>query len=68
MDLAVLTDATLDVSAKSALIDAIAEEVGRPVVDLVDLRKAGEPLLGEILKGKRVLGDNASYAPTAPAP
>jgi len=45
-----------------SLISALANRLGRPV-DLVDLRTAGEPLLGQILRyGKKILGDNTQYA------
>jgi hypothetical protein len=39
----------------------MAEQLGRPI-DLVDLHTAGEPLLGEVLKGRRLLGSDTSYA------
>lgn len=63
LDLAVLCDTPLSSQSKAALISALACATGRPV-DLVDLQRAGEPLLGEILKhGKRVLvRDDAAYA------
>ena len=48
IDIAVAADKPLDARAKLALIDTVAEKVGRPV-DLIDLRNAGEPLLGQIL-------------------
>ncbi|PLY17211.1 MAG: DNA polymerase III subunit beta [Sedimenticola sp.] len=55
IDIAVAANKPLDAGAKLALIDSIGERIGRPV-DLVDLRNAGEPLLGQILrKGKKLL-------------
>ncbi|MGB5255464.1 MAG: nucleotidyltransferase domain-containing protein, partial [Sedimenticolaceae bacterium] len=61
LDLAVQADKPLDAELSIRLIGEIAERLGRPV-DLIDLRMAGEPLLGEVLKGRRLLGSDASYA------
>lgn len=61
VDIAVLADAPLDASAKVALIEDISLVTGRPV-DIVDLARVGEPLLGQILRGRRLLGSNADYA------
>ena len=62
LDLAVLMDAPLSAETKMALIDDLSQAVGRPV-DLVDLRVAGEPILGQILKhGIRLLGSDTDYA------
>jgi predicted nucleotidyltransferase len=62
LDLAVAASTTLSPEEKTALIADLAERLGRPV-DLVDLAKAGEPLLGQILKyGQRVLGSEESFA------
>ena len=61
LDLAVLTDPVMDASLKKSIIESLADALGRPV-DLIDLSTAGEPLLGQIFTGKRILGDNASYA------
>lgn len=60
IDLAVQADKPLDAELKMALISDLAEKFGRPV-DLIDLRKAKEPLLGQILKGKRILGSDTVY-------
>ena len=61
-DLAVLADTPLDADFKLALIGELAGAIGRPI-DLVDLRTAGEPLLGQILKrGIRLFGSDADYA------
>ena len=61
IDVAVLADSPLPAEFKVALMQQIALECGRPV-DLVDLHTAGEPVLGQVLKGKRLLGSDASYA------
>lgn len=55
IDIAIAGDTPLTAQAKLALIETIAQHTGRPV-DLVDLRTAGEPLLGQILrKGVRLV-------------
>lgn len=62
LDLAVMAEKPLSAAEKVALIEDLALVVGRPV-DLVDLRKAGEPLLGQVLKhGQRILGSASDYA------
>jgi predicted nucleotidyltransferase len=61
LDLAVQADQPLDAELSIRLIGEIAEQLGRPV-DLIDLRTAGEPLLGEVLKGRRLIGSDTSYA------
>ena len=61
IDLALLADTPISSSLKLELIEAIGAEFGRPV-DIVDLYSAAEPILGQVLKGKRLLGDNQSYA------
>lgn len=62
LDLAVDAGHSLDASEKIALVSELASALGRPV-DLVDLRTAGEPLLGEIVNGgRRLLGTDASFA------
>jgi len=43
------------------LIEQIGKRFGRPV-DIVDLHLAAEPVLGEVLKGQRLLGSDESYA------
>lgn len=60
LDLGVMTQQPLDAELKMALIADLAEAFGRPV-DLVDLRIAGEPLLGQIFKGRRVFGSTTAY-------
>jgi predicted nucleotidyltransferase len=61
LDLAVLADAPLASDLKIRIIGDLATRFGGPV-DLIDLRVAGEPLLGEVLKGRRILGDDRTYA------
>ena len=46
---------------KLGLIETIGARFRRPV-DIVDLYFAAEPILGQIFKGKRLLGNDASYA------
>lgn len=62
LDLAVSADRPLDAHEKMQLIMDLAEAIGRPV-DLVDLFTVGEPLLGQIIAGGRmILGDDERYA------
>lgn len=62
IDLAVASGTPLDASKKLALITDLAETLGRPV-DLIDLARVGEPLLGQILRhGRRILGSDERYA------
>lgn len=62
LDLAVRTTAPLEVAEKIALIEKLAEATGMPV-DLIDLKRVGEPLLGQILKhGVRLMGSDTDYA------
>ena len=61
VDVAVLADAPLDAEQRMALIGDLAEATGR-AVDLIDVRTAGEPLIGEILAhGRRLLGTDEAY-------
>ena len=61
IDLALLSDAPISSSMKLQLVEQIGARFGRPV-DIVDLFFAAEPVLGQVFKGKRLLGDNATYA------
>jgi len=63
LDVGVLCDEAISRDLRSAMIEALALETGRPI-DLIDLGLAGEPLLGEVLsKGVRVLSrDDSAYA------
>lgn len=61
IDLALLSDAPISSSLKLELIELIGARFGR-AVDVVDLYFAAEPILGQVFKGKRLLGDDATYA------
>lgn len=62
VDVAVLAAAPLDAQQKMALIADLAQATGR-AVDLIDLRTAGEPLLGQILQhGRRLFGSHEAMA------
>ena len=61
IDLALLSDAPISSSKKLELVEQIGAKFGRPV-DIVDLFFAAEPALGQVFKGKRLLGDDATYA------
>ena len=61
IDLGVLADEPIPAVLKLKLIEAIGVKFGRPV-DIVDLYDAPEPVLGQVFKGKRLLGDNPTYA------
>lgn len=61
LDIALDLGRPLTADDKLALIDALGAASGRPV-DLIDLRRAGVPLMGEILRGgRRLLGDAAAH-------
>ena len=62
LDIAVEADHPLDAAEKVKLIEALALASGRPV-DVIDLKTASAPLLGQILaRGQRILGTNADHA------
>lgn len=62
MDVAVRAAHPLGSRDKMMLMADLADATGR-TVDLVDLRTAGEPLLGQILThGRRIRCSNADYA------
>ena len=62
LDIALKLDHAMSVSEKISLIEALAEQTGRPI-DLVDLYDPPEPLLGQILQhGYRLLGSQTEYA------
>ena len=62
LDIAVDCGQTLTPVQNLALIGSLAELRGRPI-DLVDLRSAGEPLLGQILQlGQRIHGSDEAFA------
>lgn len=61
LDIAVAAQQALTVAQKIEIIEALAEETGRPV-DLIDLKVVTEPLLGQILQhGRRLLGSDGAY-------
>lgn len=62
IDLGILAGAPLTDEQTIGLIEGVAQIAGR-AVDLVDLCKVGEPLLGEILKhGKKLFGSSEDMA------
>ncbi len=61
IDLAIQLSSPIDAETKTALISEIANEFAMPV-DIVDIRSAGEPLLGEILKGEMLIGSQNERA------
>lgn len=61
IDLGLLAQAPLTAGLTLQLIQAIGAEFGRPV-DIVDLYHVPEPITGQVLKGIRLYGDNATYA------
>ena len=61
IDLALLADAPLDSRLKIELTERISARFGCPV-DVVDLYRAEEPILGQVFKGTRLLGDDVTYA------
>ena len=63
LDIAVAAEHRLTADEKMDIIASLAEATGRPI-DLVDLRQAGEPLLGQVLThGWRLMGSDIAYAP-----
>lgn len=61
LDIAVQSDKALTTEQHISLIEDLALATGRPI-DLIDLKTAGEPLLGEILQGIRLIGSDANHA------
>jgi len=62
LDIAVLAGGPLTPGREMALIDALARVAERPI-DLIDLSRAGEPLLGQILQhGRRLTGADSTWA------
>ena len=61
IDLALLSDTPLSSRLKLELIELIGARFGRPV-DIVDLHYAAEPILGQVFKGRRLLGADVTYA------
>ncbi|NQY85352.1 MAG: nucleotidyltransferase domain-containing protein [Alcanivorax sp.] len=52
LDIGVMLESPLTIEQRQAMIKALAGALGRSV-DLVDLNRVGEPLLGQILKEGR---------------
>lgn len=61
IDLAIRCQQSITANLKLELMEQIGARFGRPV-DIVDLHFAAEPVLGEALKGQRLLGSDESYA------
>ena len=61
IDLAVRAEKPITADLKLELMEQIGARLGRPV-DIVDLHAAAEPVLGEVLKGQRLLGSDESFA------
>ena len=62
IDLAVSAGRPLSAGERMDLLGEVAAATGH-TVDLIDLTRAGEPLLGQILTGgKRLVGDADAYA------
>lgn len=61
LDIAVQGDKPLTAEQHIALVGDLALATDR-AIDLIDVKTAGEPLLGEILQGQRLLGGNAAHA------
>ena len=61
IDLALLADSPLSGKATLEIVAEIGSESGCPV-DVVDLYHAPQPILGQVFKGRRLLGDNRTYA------
>ncbi len=61
LDVAVLAREPLSAEQRSRIVEALVLACDRPV-DLVDLRDAGEPLLGRIVaEGQRLLGSSSEW-------
>jgi predicted nucleotidyltransferase len=61
VDLAVQAGHPLSAQERMDLIVAVSQALQRPV-DLVDLRTAGEPTLGQVVRhGRRILGSDAAH-------
>ncbi|NNM79947.1 MAG: nucleotidyltransferase domain-containing protein [Gallionella sp.] len=61
LDLAVAANRPLAADERIAIIGALTECTGRPI-DLIDLHRVPEPLLGQIVRhGRRILGSDTLY-------
>ncbi|MCB1675093.1 MAG: nucleotidyltransferase domain-containing protein [Halioglobus sp.] len=61
IDLGLLGNDPIPADLELELVEAIGKQCGRPV-DIVDLHDAAEPVLGQVLKGRRLFGDNPAFA------
>jgi predicted nucleotidyltransferase len=61
IDLALLADEPISAALKIRLVEALARKFGRPV-DIVDMFYSAEPVLGQVFKGRRIMGEPAVYA------
>lgn len=61
IDLALLAHAPLSGALVRELAEAIGSDLGCPV-DIVDLHHAPQPITGQALKGRKLLGDNRTWA------
>ncbi|MBL8498386.1 nucleotidyltransferase domain-containing protein [Nitrosomonas sp. JL21] len=61
IDLGILMSVPLSADFKLQLMENIGAEFGRPV-DIVDLYHVPEPITGQAFKGKRIIGDDTTYA------
>jgi predicted nucleotidyltransferase len=61
IDLALLADQPLSSDYLTQLIEDLGMAFGCPI-DIIDLYDAPEPILGQVFKGRRLLGDNSTYA------
>ncbi len=61
IDLALLFDEPISDTLKIALIEDLATEFGRSI-DIVDIFFCPEPIMGQVFKGERLIGDDALYA------
>lgn len=64
VDVAVLAAQPLSAARKVQLMSALALITGRPI-DLIDLKVAGQPLLGQILQGRQLKGSTDLLAQLA---
>jgi len=65
IDLAIEKNHRLNADEKVELIEQLALITGR-AIDLIDLKTAGEPILGQIInKGKRLHGTDTAFAEIA---
>lgn len=61
IDLALLANAPLSGALVRELAEAISSDLGCPV-DIVDLHHAPQPITGQAFKGRKLLGDNRTWA------